>query len=182
MRRSYRLLIYLAVPLAAFLTFLVQPAVGKLLMPRYGGSAGTWLTVSLFFQAALLSGYALAFWLLKQPQRKAKKIMVGLAIAGPLLAKLPPWDLAGLPEWPAILSGLTLSLLPALLLTTSLGVVLQGWLRALGERVPYYLYGVSNLGSALALIAYPFWIEPRVGLSAQIAIFRGMLSLLGVAT
>src|SRR3954465_8727285 len=165
MRRPSTLLVYLAVPLAAFLTFLIQPVVGKLLMPRYGGSAGTWMTTSLFFQCALLGGYALAFWLLRQPQRKAKSIVTGLAIAGPLLAKLPPWDIAWLPEWPAILTGLTLSLLPALLLTTSLGIVLQEWVRQLGQKVPYYLYGISSLGSALALIAYPFWIEPRIGLS-----------------
>lgn len=180
--RFFRLLVYLVVPAAAFLTFLLQPIVGKQLMPRYGGTAGTWMTVSLFFQTALLAGYALASWLLRQRRGRSEIIVIGLAVLAPLTAKLPPWNFSGLSEWPAVLIGLTLSLLPTVLLTTSIGIVLQGWIRARDGRVPYSLYGVSNLGSLLALVAYPFLIEPAVGLSAQVTYVRGLLGILSLGT
>lgn len=182
MPRLFKLLACLAVPAAAFLTFLLQPVVGKWLMPRYGGAAGTWLAITVFFQAALLGGYALAFWLQRQPRRRALIVVAGLALAGPLLLRLPPPALAGWPEWLAVFTGLALSLLPAMLLTTSLGLVLQGWLRAREGRVPWHLYGISNLGSLLALGLYPFVIEPTLGLARQGTILHGLLWLLGAVT
>ncbi len=182
MPRLFKLLACLAVPAAAFLTFLLQPVVGKLLMPRYGGSAGTWLTISVFFQAALLGGYALAFWLLRQPRRRTLLVTAALALAGPLLLRLPPPAFAGWPEWLAVLVGLALSLLPAVLLTTGLGLILQGWLREREGRVPWHLYGISNLGSLLALGLYPFVIEPALGLAAQVNALHGLLWLLGAVT
>jgi len=178
MQWLFRILVYLVVPTAAFLTFLLQPIVGKELMPRYGGTAGTWMTISLFFQAALLGGYALASWLLRQTRPRALGVLLGLAILSPITAKLPPWDFHLLAEWPAILVGLTLSLLPTLLLTTSIGIVLQGWIRERDGRVPYSLYGISNLGSLLALLAYPFAIEPFFGLSLQVHYVRILLGIL----
>lgn len=182
MQSVFRLLVYLVVPSAAFLTFLLQPIIGKELMPRYGGTAGTWMTISLFFQTALLGGYALASWLLRQSRSRALAIVMGLAVLAPLSAKLPPWNFQGLSEWPAVLVGLTLSLLPTLLLTTSIGIVLQGWIRARDGRVPYSLYGISNLGSLLALIAYPFYIEPAIGLSVQVKYVHLLLWVLALGT
>lgn len=182
MQWLFRLLVYLVVPTAAFLTFLLQPIVGKQLMPRYGGTAGTWMTISLFFQTALLGGYVLASWLLHRPRARAQAILLGLAVAAPLTAKLPPWNLHGWSEWTGVLTGLTLSLLPTLLLTTSIGIVLQGWIRARDGRVPYFLYGISNLGSLLALLAYPFVVEPAVGLSVQVHYVRILLWILAGGT
>ena len=57
-----------------------------------------------------------------------------------------------------------------LILTTSIGILIQGWVAREEGVIPYYLYGVSNIGSAAALIAYPFWIEPHVTLSTQISL------------
>jgi spermidine synthase len=181
MQRLFKPLAYFAVPAAAFLTFLLQPIVGKLLMPLYGGSAGTWMTISLFFQAALLAGYALAFWLIELPRKNVFITLAALGLAAPLLTKLPPWDIFRWPEWKAVLTALTLSALPAILLTTSIGLVLQDWIRKREGHVPYYLYGISNLGSVLALVSYPFWIEPRFGLSVQIIVVKCLLVLLGAA-
>ncbi|HEU5081207.1 MAG TPA: hypothetical protein VFT72_18485 [Opitutaceae bacterium] len=180
MQRFFRPLVYLVIPTAAFLTFLIQPIVGKELMPRYGGTAGTWMTVSLFFQTSLLGGYALAAWLLKQRRTRAHAFVLGLAALSPIVAKLPPWDFAGWAEWPGILAGLTLSLLPTLLLTTSIGIVVQGWIRDRHGEVPYALYGISNLGSLLALLIYPFKIEPFFGLGVQVRIVHGLLWLLSL--
>jgi hypothetical protein len=178
MEKLFKLLGWMAVALAAFLTFLLQPIIGKLLTPLYGGSAGTWMTISMFFQGALLAGYALAYGLTRCRRGLAWYIMLALAILAPLLIKLPTWSITVGPEWTSIVVALTLSLLPTLLLTTSLGIVLQDWFKAWGGGVPYYLYALSNLGSAVALLIYPFAIEPRVGLSTQIATIKILLALL----
>jgi spermidine synthase len=175
-----KLLIFLAIPTAAFLTFIAQPVLGKILTPRYGGSAGTWMTTSLFFQCALLLGYGFAFWLLRKPTARTSRIVIALALLAPLLTKIPPFHFAGLSEIPAILLGLILSLGPMLILTTSIGILIQGWVAQDEGVIPYYLYGVSNIGSAAALIAYPFWIEPHVTLSTQILALKLLLGALGI--
>ncbi len=175
-----KLLILLAVPTAAFLTFIAQPIIGKILTPRYGGSAGTWMTTSLFFQTALLLGYAFAFWLLRKPGKPAFRILIGLALLAPLLTQIPPVYFETWPEVWAILTGLVLSIGPALILTTSIGILIQGWVAREEGVIPYYLYGVSNIGSVLALLAYPFWIERHIALPTQIVALRILLFLLGL--
>jgi hypothetical protein len=175
-----KLLILLAVPTAAFLTFIAQPIIGKILTPRYGGSAGTWMTASLFFQTALLLGYAFAFWLLRKPGRPAFRIIIGLALLAPLLTKITPVHFENWPEVYAILFGLILSIGPALILTTSIGILIQGWVARDDGVIPYYLYGVSNVGSVIALLAYPFWIERHIDLSTQIFTLRILLIALGL--
>jgi spermidine synthase len=180
MKMLTKLLILLAVPTAAFLTFIAQPIIGKILTPRYGGSAGTWMTTSLFFQTALLLGYAFAFWLLRKPGRPAFRIVIGLAVLAPLLTQIPPLHFETWPEVWAILTGLVLSLGPALILTTSIGILIQGWVAREEGVIPYYLYGVSNIGSVLALLAYPFWIERHIPLTTQVVALRILLFLLGL--
>ena len=49
-----------AIGLSAFLLFTVQPLVGRLLLPAYGGAPAVWATVLAFFQVVLLGGYAYA--------------------------------------------------------------------------------------------------------------------------
>ncbi len=181
MQWLFRPLAWLVVPAAAFLTFLIQPLVGKQLIPRYGGTAGTWMTVSFFFQVSLLAGYALAYQLLGPRRRHAGWVVAALAALAALSLRLPPWHFAGLPEWPAVVLGLTLAVLPTVLLSTSIGIVLQGWLRERTGRVPYWLYGVSNLGSLLALVVYPFVVEPFLGLSVQVGYLRWLVIALAAA-
>ena len=61
--------------LSAFLLFAVQPMIGKIILPWFGGSAAVWSTCLLFFQAALLAGYFYADrstrWLKPKPQATA---------------------------------------------------------------------------------------------------------------
>ena len=45
---------------AAALLFLLEPMVGRIVLPAFGGSPQVWTTSMLFFQAALLAGYAYA--------------------------------------------------------------------------------------------------------------------------
>jgi hypothetical protein len=179
MRFLPKLLVFAAVPIAAFLTFIAQPVIGKILTPRYGGSTGTWMTLSLFFQSTLLAGYAFAFWLLQKPTRTSFRVFVALALIAPLLTQIPPLHFQQWPEVVAILAGLVLSLGPALILTTSAGILIQGWVARDEGTVPYHLYGISNIGSAAALFAYPFWIEPHVALSTQVVTLKLMLGVLG---
>ncbi|MFT3869901.1 MAG: fused MFS/spermidine synthase [Nibricoccus sp.] len=181
MQRLFTLLAHVVVPLAAFLTFMLQPIAGKLLLPVYGGSAGTWLTLSMFFQGVLLAGYALAWRGLEKHRDILPKFIAILAVLAPLSLRLPLWAFPGLPEWPGVLASLTLSLLPTVLLTTASGLVLQGWLQQRSGRPPFYLYAISNVGSILALLAYPFAIETHIGLVRQIFILKCLLWILCAA-
>lgn len=181
MQRLFTPLAHFVVPLAAFLTFMLQPVAGKLLMPVYGGSAGTWLTLSMFFQGALFAGYALAWRGLEKYRTRIPALVAGLAVAAPLSLGLPLRTFPGLSEWAGVLVSLTVSLLLVVLLTTASGLIIQGWIQERRGRVPFYLYGVSNVGSTLALIAYPFAIEPYIGLSQQMLVLKIALWIFAAA-
>lgn len=173
-----RLLALTAVPLAAFLTFMAQPLMGKHLLPWHGGSASTWVTAMVFFQAALLVGYLFAH-VLQRVSLKGQALSIGiLALVVPWITQVPPVQIGpAMSAWGVLIS-LTLSLFPAVLLTTSLGIIMHGWFRASGGGVPYYLYAFSNFGSLLALCCYPLLIEPKIGLARQGFGFESLLFVL----
>ena len=52
----------LTIFLSAFLLFQVEPMIAKMIVPWFGGSASVWTACLLFFQTALLLGYAYAHW------------------------------------------------------------------------------------------------------------------------
>jgi hypothetical protein len=151
---------------SAFLLFLVQPLIGKYILPWFGGSPGVWTTCLLFFQTVLLAGYAYAHVLTTQvkPRRQAW-VHLGLLVLS--LAWLPvipdaSWKPTGGEEPVArILLLLTASLgLPYLVLSAT-GPLLQRWFSLSHPGVPpYRLYALSNAGSLLALLGYPFLFEP----------------------
>src|ERR1700761_283467 len=64
--------------LSAFLLFQVQPLIAKLILPWFGGSAAVWTSCMLFFQMALLGGYAYAHWLTAQPGKRQSTIHIAL--------------------------------------------------------------------------------------------------------
>jgi hypothetical protein len=74
--------------LGAFLLFLLQPIIAKLILPRFGGSVAVWATCVVFFQAALLLGYALAHALVRAGHRRAPQWLHRLLLLGSL-ALLP---------------------------------------------------------------------------------------------
>ena len=81
------------------LLFLVQPMVARALLPRVGGVPAVWNTCSVFFQVALLAGYALAHGL---PSRLGPRVhglahVVALLAAGSTL----PYGFRALSEAPA---------------------------------------------------------------------------------
>lgn len=151
---------------SAFLLFQVQPIVGKLILPRFGGSAGTWIVCLLFFQAVLLAGYLYAHWLARFASRKVQ----GLTHAGLLVLSAAALPLAFRDDWqiepgdqPELaickLLALTVGLQYFTLSTT--GPLLQAWFaREKPGSVPYRLFALSNFGSMLALLTFPVVVEP----------------------
>ena len=74
--------------ISAFLLFQIEPMIGKMILPWFGGSAGVWTTCLLFFQLLLLCGYlyAHAIALYLSPKQQA---LVHVALLIVSLAVLP---------------------------------------------------------------------------------------------
>ena len=160
---------------SALLLFSVQPMFAKMALPRLGGTPAVWAVSMCFFQAALLAGYcyahALNRWL--KPAHAVQAHLVVLALTYFVLPIGLPAALAEPPEGDAylwLLSVLALGVgLPFFAVSAS-APLLQAWFAATGHedaKDPYFLYGASNLGSLIALMAYPLVLEPSIGLSAQ---------------
>ena len=168
-----------AVFMSAGLVFLVQPMLGKLTLPLLGGSPAVWNTSMAFFQAALLVGYAYAHLLqrLVGSLKLQAAIHVGVLAAAALVLPLKLSALMGPPPAQAapalwLLGVLALSVGPPFAALSATAPLMQAWyarLRLGGSegRNPYVLYVGSNLGSLLALAAYPAVVEPLMTLSAQ---------------
>jgi hypothetical protein len=169
--------------LSAFLLFGVQPLAGRYALPWFGGTPAVWTACMLFFQGALLAGYAYAHAsATRLPPRRQVQLHLGLLVlAGGALgarALLMGSPVAPGPEWrstgnEALLTGRLLAMLavtlglPFFVLSTT-APLLQTWFsRARPGLSPYRLYALSNAGSLLALLGYPFLIEPALSRSAQ---------------
>jgi hypothetical protein len=163
----------LTIFLSAFLLFEVQPIVGKIILPWFGGSAAVWTTCMLFFQLLLLAGYIYADLTSRLLAPRAQGILHAalLLLALFALPLNPSADFApageGDPVWRIVLVlGLSVGL-PYFLLSTT-GPLMQAWhVRAEKQALPYRLYALSNLGSMLALLSYPFMVEPNFPLGTQ---------------
>ena len=178
----------LTIFLSAFLLFQIQPLIGKAILPWFGGAPAVWTTCMLFFQLLLLGGYAYAHALAShftpRAQRRVHVALLAVALAGLALAMFfwkspilpgPGWKPSD-PESP-VLRILALLLacvgLPYFLLATT-GPLLQAWFARERPGVsPYRLYALSNTGSLLALLTYPFVVEPKLTLHAQALAWAG---------
>jgi SAM-dependent methyltransferase len=157
----------------AFLLFLVEPLIAKAILPWFGGGAGVWTACMLFFQLALLAGYTYAHGISGRLSPGARTwVHVGLlAISVALLPIIPSdrWKPTGTgqPEL-EILGLLTATLGLPFLLLSSTSPLVQAWAARLRpSTTPFRLYASSNLGSLLALPAYPVLVEPTLGTVAQ---------------
>ena len=167
------LLYALTIFASAFLLFLVQPIIAKEILPWFGGSAAVWTTCLVFFQSALLAGYAYADGSIgRLSQRTQVSLHSALLIGSLALLPIIPgvlWKPLGTesPLW-LILGLLTATIgLPYLLLSTT-SPLLQGWFAQHHPgRNPYRLFALSNFASMLALVAYPFAIEPWITTHTQ---------------
>lgn len=154
---------------SAFLLFLVQPMMGRFVLPWFGGGSTVWTVCMLFFQSGLLVGYAYAHLLaLRLPLRRGVAVHGALAalslIALPIIPSPP--EPGGAPTL-GILGALGAAVaLPYIVLATTAPLV-QAWSASVDRRSPYRLYAWSNAGSLGALVAYPLAVEPFVGLHTQ---------------
>jgi hypothetical protein len=167
---------------SAFLLFGVQPLVGRFALPWFGGTPAVWTACMLFFQASLLAGYAYAHAVATRlaPRSQVKVHLGVLGLTVVVLAVRALWvgsPVAPGPEWrPTGGEGLTGQLLAMLGVTIGLpffvlsttAPLLQSWFARVQPAVaPYRLYALSNAGSLLALLSYPFLVEPSVPRSVQ---------------
>ena len=158
---------------SAFLLFLVQPVIAKEILPWFGGSAAVWTTCLVFFQTTLLLGYAYADWSVRTLKaRRQVQIHAALLVASVLLLPIVPrefWKPAGTenPIW-LILGLLAATIgLPYFLLSTTSPLAQAWFARRFPGRSPYRLFALSNLASMLALLGYPFLLEPWVATRTQ---------------
>jgi len=187
--------------LSATLLFMVQPMVGKMVLPHVGGNPAVWNTCMVFFQALLLLGYWYAHKLTGlRSQAKQVAIHIGvltiggavLAVAAlltpghsavPILKSLAP-EGGSLPFF-AVISMLAVAIgLPFLAVSTS-APLLQRWFTATAHpsaKDPYFLYAASNAGSLISLLGYPLFTEPTFHTVQQTWLFAGgFLFLIGLS-
>ena len=173
--------------LSSFLLFLVQPLIARMILPWFGGSAAVWTTCMLFFQVLLLAGYAYAHFLVAKLPRPKLQALVHTVLLAAALATLPiapaeSWKPAGEAEPIShilLLLGATVGLPYFLLASTS--PLLQAWfaLARPGEN-PYRLFAVSNLASLIALLGYPFLVEPWLAGGQQAALWSWLFAAFAV--
>jgi hypothetical protein len=161
--------------LSAGLVFLIQPLFARLLLPEFGGSPSVWNTCTVFFQTTLLLGYCYT-WLSTKWLSPGKQIALHCSLLLLTLAQLP----AGLRSLNADIASTSPALRLLMLLTLSIGgpyfavstttPLLQHWFsksRHKLARDPYFFYSISNCGSILGLLAYPFVVERLFDLDSQ---------------
>ena len=173
--------------LSAFLLFLVQPIIGKQILPWFGGSAGVWSLCLAFFQTVLLAGYAYSDWLSRQRaplQTILHVILLGVGtMMLPVVASAAFKPTGSQSPSVQILLLLTFTVGIPYFLLSSTGPLLQAWMvRAIpnsegGLPRIYRLFALSNLASLIALLAYPFFIEPYFSVSQQAQVWSGVFGL-----
>jgi hypothetical protein len=161
---------------SATLLFLVQPMVGKLILPLQGGTPAVWNTCMVFFQAALLAGYGYAHattaWLGARKQSLLHLVVLVVPLLGFLPISINTSLIHGGEQSPVLSLLLVLFFsvgLPFFVISTS-APLLQKWFASTDHPSaadPYFLYGASNLGSMLALLGYPAFVEPNWALYDQ---------------
>ena len=158
---------------SAFALFLVQPIIAKQILPWFGGSAAVWTICMVFFQIVLLAGYAYSDWIsrhLKAPHQ----VLLHVALLALSLSFMPivagaNWKPTADDDPSVLIIRLLLSTigLPYFLLSTT-GPLIQSWVsRTFVDSQVYRYFSLSNLASLLALIGYPFLIEPHTALLGQ---------------
>src|SRR5258708_7451850 len=158
----------------------------KRLLPLLGGSAAVWTTCLVFFQVALLLGYLCAHWLATRLRPRAQALVYTVLLTACLVQ-------AGFNLHPGLHASTTHPILSVFLFLTALiglpfvvlsatNPLLQAWYATGFNKStkaspsgasrksmvpPYRLFALSNFGSLLALVIYPWLVEPRLSLREQ---------------
>ncbi len=169
------LLFTLVIFVSSFLVFLIQPLFARMVLPVLGGSPSVWNTAMFFYQAILLLGYLYVHLTIRWLGLRRQAMVHAVVLLLPLLVLpialpsgwSPPVDSdPGL--WLVALFGFGIGL-PFFVVSTS-SPLLQRYFFAMDHRDshdPYFLYAASNIGSMLALLAYPLLLEPRLSTVQQ---------------
>lgn len=162
---------------SATLLFVVQPMVGKILLPKLGGAPAVWNTCMVFFQAILLVGYLSAHLMTKYLSLRAQVVVFAtallLALASLPISVGPQWVerlLAGSDPVIWLLTVLLVRVAPVFFVLSVTSPLLQKWFAKSGHphaHDPYFLYAASNVGSILALLSYPLLVEANMGVTEQ---------------
>ena len=196
--RAFTPMLFVAAVFAsASLVFMVEPMIAKLVLPLLGGSSAVWNTSLAFFQGALLLGYVYAHLLQRLPSMRLQIVLhLAVLIVAALVLPLKVSALLGEPppDQPALwlLGVLALSVGPPFAALSATAPLVQAWharvFKAQDAKEPYGLYAASNLGSLLALLAYPVLVEPLITLQGQTlgwsigyGVFFVVLGTLGLA-
>jgi hypothetical protein len=161
------------IALSALLLFLVQPIIAKQILPWFGGSAGVWSVCMVFFQSTLLAGYAYAHFAThrltprRQFQVHVALLVLSLAVL-PIIPSAARKPVGGQDAAPAILLVLLATIGLPYFLLSSTGPLLQAWMaHRFPARAVYRMFALSNFGSLLGLVAFPFLVEPLLGSRGQ---------------
>ena len=160
---------------SAFLLFSIQPLFARLVLPKLGGSPMVWSVAMVFFQAALLCGYAYAHWLCSTVSAsRAAIIHLAILLAATIFLPISisaRWDVPPSEGQSLWLIGLFAASVGAPFVALSANApLLQSWFSKSGHPQasnPYTLYAASNIGSFLSLFAYPFLFEPTMTMGDQ---------------
>lgn len=175
--------------LSAGLVFLIQPLFARLLLPEFGGSPSVWNACTVFFQTMLLCGYCYT-WLSTSWLSPKNQIVLHLVVLLLTLLQLP----IGLQSMESLAPAASPALRLLVILTVSIGgpyfavstttPLLQHWFSMSSHRLagdPYFFYSISNAGSILGLLAYPFVVERLLVLESQQLLWSsGYAMLVGV--
>ena len=186
----------LTILLSAFLLFQVQLIEGKYILPMFGGSPAVWTTCMLCFQVLLLFGYSYSHFLSSRlrprVQTKVHGTLLALSLVTLVLCSLK-WGSSLTPgaAWrpgvgdnpiSKILELLAVTIaLPFFLLSTTGPLLQKWWSQNQPGSSPYRLYALSNAGSLLGLLSYPFLIEWVFDIKHQAWLWSAGYSLFVIA-
>ncbi len=173
--------------LSAFLLFSVEPLIGRLVLPVFGGAGGVWATVLAFFQGVLLLGYLYAHVSATRLSVRTGAVLhlvlavVAVAATATAPQRVASLRLDGVPTLLNLVAMLAVIIGPAAFVLTATTPLMSSWYARVrraadasaSEADPYWLYALSNGGSFVALLAYPFIVEQTIGLSTQRTVWFG---------
>lgn len=166
----------LLVALSSALLFLAEPIVARLLLPRFGGAAAVWTTSLVFFQTALLAGYAYAHVIARRLSPRAQAaVHTTLLLAAATVLPFATGEAAGPPGAapPALrlLGQLTATVGAPFAVLAATSPLAQAWYTRVRGKDPYPLYAWSNVASLATLLAYPALVEPTLTTRGQVRLW-----------
>ena len=175
---------------SATLLFLVQPMVGKMILPLLGGTPAVWNTCMVFYQALLLAGYYYSHRTTSKldsvKQTRLHTIVMLVPLVAMVIAILVSSNGSPIPiakslspqgdDFPffGVIAVLFVAIAMPFFVVSTSAPLLQKWFGYTGHpsaKDPYFLYGASNFGSLLALVAYPAVVEPNLKIIDQTWVF-----------